>query len=111
MASLVATAKLNGVEPLAWLTDVLAGVADRRARAHGLGPDQGARARAAAALGLEGRAARGCRQCLNAVTARRRLLCIGHSSDHAIGIAPETVAKVRRGIEAAAQHRHAGQVG
>jgi hypothetical protein len=36
------------------------------------------------------------------VTARRRLLCIGHSSDHAIGIAPETVAKVRRGIEAAA---------
>ena len=51
------------------------GVADRRARARGLGPDQGARARAAAALELEGRAARGCRRCLSTVTARRRLRC------------------------------------
>ena len=34
-------------------------VVDRRARAHGLGPDQGPRARAAAAMGLEDRAARG----------------------------------------------------
>ena len=51
VASLVATAKLNGVEPLAWLTDVL--------ERDGLGPDQGARARAAAAVDLEGRAGRG----------------------------------------------------
>ena len=50
VASLVATAKLNGVEPQAWLTDVL-----ERA---GLGPDQGKRAREAAALGLADRAAR-----------------------------------------------------
>jgi hypothetical protein len=35
------------------------GVAHRRARAGGLGPDQGPRARAALALGLEGRASRG----------------------------------------------------
>src|SRR4051794_11563256 len=34
------------------------GLADRRARARGLGPDQGHRARAAVALGLEGRPAR-----------------------------------------------------
>ena len=33
VASLIATAKLNGIEAL--------GVADRRARADGLGPDQG----------------------------------------------------------------------
>jgi hypothetical protein len=59
VASLVATAKLNGVEPLAWLTDVL--------ERDGLGPDQGSRARAAAAVGLEGRAARGCRECLTVV--------------------------------------------
>src|SRR5215203_4002485 len=51
VASLVATAKLNGVEPQVWLTDVL--------ERNGLGPDQGPRARAVAALGLEGRAARG----------------------------------------------------
>ena len=48
VASLVATAKLNGVEPLAWLTDV----PERMVRAR-----QGERARAPAALGLEGRAA------------------------------------------------------
>src|SRR4051812_16594426 len=57
------------------------GLADRRARARGLGPDQGPRARAAAALGLEGRTARGCRRYLNATTVRRRLLwprCRGH---------------------------------
>ena len=41
VASLVATAKLNGVEPLAWLTDVL------------VGPGQGPRARAAAAPAWE----------------------------------------------------------
>jgi hypothetical protein len=40
------------------------GLAHRRARARGLGPDQGPRARAAPALGLEGRAARGCRDYL-----------------------------------------------
>ena len=34
-----------------------AGMAHRRARMHGLGSDQGARARAVAAVGLEGRAA------------------------------------------------------
>ena len=49
------------------------GLADRRARAHGLGPDQGPRARAAAALELEGRAARGCRRCLSTVSVRQRL--------------------------------------
>ena len=35
LASLVATAKLNGVEPLAWLTDVLERVSGR-AKAHEL---------------------------------------------------------------------------
>src|SRR3954447_3845256 len=34
---------------------------------HGLGPDQGPRARAAPALDLESRAGRGCRRCLNGV--------------------------------------------
>jgi hypothetical protein len=37
VASLVATAKLNGVEPLAWLTDVLERMVSRRTRAHELG--------------------------------------------------------------------------
>ena len=37
MASLVATAKLNGVEPLAWLTDVLERVVSGRTKAHELG--------------------------------------------------------------------------
>ena len=64
VASLVATAKLNGVEPLAWLTDVLERMVSGRTKA--------ARARAAAALGLEGRAARGCRQCLKTITILRR---------------------------------------
>ena len=36
MASLVATAKLNGVEPLAWLTDVLERVVPGRTKAHEL---------------------------------------------------------------------------
>ena len=36
MASLVATAKLNGVEPLAWLTDVLERVVSSRTKAHEL---------------------------------------------------------------------------
>jgi transposase len=36
VASLVATAKLNGVEPLAWLTDVLERVVSGRTKAHGL---------------------------------------------------------------------------
>jgi hypothetical protein len=36
VASLVATAKLNGVEPLAWLTDVLERVVSGRAKAHEL---------------------------------------------------------------------------
>ena len=36
MASLVATAKLNGVEPLAWLTDVLERVVSGRTKAHEL---------------------------------------------------------------------------
>ena len=36
MASLVATAKLNGVEPLAWLTDVLERVILGRTKAHEL---------------------------------------------------------------------------
>ena len=39
----------------------------------GLGPDQGARARAALALDLEGRANRGRRRGLNAETVKRRL--------------------------------------
>jgi hypothetical protein len=34
VASLVATAKLNGVEPLAWLTDVLERVVSGRTKAH-----------------------------------------------------------------------------
>ena len=34
MASLVATAKLNGVEPLAWLTDVLERVVSGQTKAH-----------------------------------------------------------------------------
>ena len=34
MASLVATAKLNGVEPLAWLTDVLERMVSGRTKAH-----------------------------------------------------------------------------
>ena len=36
MASLAATAKLNGVEPLAWLTDVLERMVSGRTRAHEL---------------------------------------------------------------------------
>ena len=36
MASLVATAKLNGVEPLAWLTDVLERMVSGRTKAHEL---------------------------------------------------------------------------
>src|SRR5215212_3633390 len=51
------------------------GLAHRRARADGLGPDQGPRARAIAALALEDRAARGRRPCLSAVVVRRRLPC------------------------------------
>jgi transposase len=36
VASLVATAKLNGVEPLAWLTDVLERMVSGRTKAHAL---------------------------------------------------------------------------
>jgi transposase len=36
VTSLVATAKLNGVEPLAWLTDVLERVVSGRTKAHEL---------------------------------------------------------------------------
>jgi hypothetical protein len=36
VASLVATVKLNGVEPLAWLTDVLERVVSGRTKAHEL---------------------------------------------------------------------------
>jgi hypothetical protein len=36
VASLVATAKLNGVEPLAWLTDVLEHMVSGRTKAHEL---------------------------------------------------------------------------
>ncbi len=36
VASLVATAKLNGVEPLAWLTDVLERMVSGRTKAHQL---------------------------------------------------------------------------
>src|SRR3954454_22222366 len=36
VASLVATAKLNGVEPLAWLTDVLERMVSGRTRSHEL---------------------------------------------------------------------------
>ena len=36
VASLVATAKLNGVEPLAWLTDVLEQMVSGRIKAHEL---------------------------------------------------------------------------
>jgi transposase len=36
VASLVATAKLNGVEPLAWLTDVPERVVSGRTKAHKL---------------------------------------------------------------------------
>ena len=54
VASLVATAKLNGVEPQAWLTDVLERMVSGRTKAHELDT--------AAALGLEGRAARGRRR-------------------------------------------------
>ena len=36
VASLIGTAKLNGVEPLAWLTDVLERVVSRRTKAHEL---------------------------------------------------------------------------
>ena len=36
VASLVATAKLNGVEPRAWLTDVLERVVSGRTKAHEL---------------------------------------------------------------------------
>src|SRR6185503_12808350 len=36
VASLVASAKLNGVEPLAWLTDVLERVVSGRTKAHEL---------------------------------------------------------------------------
>jgi hypothetical protein len=45
-------------------------LAHRRARADGFGPDHDERARAAAALALEGRAARGCRPYPNAVTVK-----------------------------------------
>jgi transposase len=38
VASLVATAKLNGVEPLAWLTDVLERMVSGRTKAHELEP-------------------------------------------------------------------------
>ena len=34
--TLVQTAKLNGVEPMAWLTDVLERIVSRRAKAHEL---------------------------------------------------------------------------
>jgi transposase len=37
VASLVATAKLNGVEPLAWLTDVLERMVSGRTKVHELG--------------------------------------------------------------------------
>jgi transposase len=36
VASLIATAKLNGVEPLAWLTDVLERMVSGRTKAHEL---------------------------------------------------------------------------
>ena len=36
VASLVATARLNGVEPLAWLTDVLERMVSGRSKAHEL---------------------------------------------------------------------------
>jgi transposase len=36
VASIVATAKLNGVEPQAWLTDVLERMVSGRAKAHEL---------------------------------------------------------------------------
>ena len=36
MVSLLATAKLNGVEPLAWLTDVLERMVSGRTKAHEL---------------------------------------------------------------------------
>jgi transposase len=36
VASLVATAKLNGVEPLAWLTDVLERMVSGRTKTHEL---------------------------------------------------------------------------
>jgi len=36
VASLVATAKLNGVEPLAWLTDVLERMVSGRIKSHAL---------------------------------------------------------------------------
>ena len=36
VASLMATAKLNGVEPLAWLTDVLERMVSGRTKAHEL---------------------------------------------------------------------------
>ena len=36
VASLVATAKLNGVEPLAWLTDVLERMVSGRTKTHAL---------------------------------------------------------------------------
>jgi hypothetical protein len=36
VASLVATAKLNGVEPMAWLTDVLERMVSGRIKAHEL---------------------------------------------------------------------------
>ncbi len=36
VASVVATEKLNGVEPLAWLTDVLERVVSSRTKAHEL---------------------------------------------------------------------------
>ncbi len=36
VASLVATAKLNGVEPLAWLTDVLERMVSGRSKTHEL---------------------------------------------------------------------------
>ena len=69
MATLIESAKLNGVDPQAWLTDVLERMVSGRTKAH--------RARTAAAVDLEGRAARGRRRCLNASMVKRRLPCIG----------------------------------
>ncbi len=34
MATLIGSAKLNGVEPLTWLTNVLEGIVDGTTRAH-----------------------------------------------------------------------------
>jgi len=53
------TRLISCVGPDPW-TDRALCLADRCARAYGLEPDQGARARTAAAVELENRAARGC---------------------------------------------------